>query len=563
MVNALGLLGILLVALLRAPQVENIKTISEGDCTAARLGTAIPTSAIGEPVSGVALSPPRWIAPAERVSAHCSIDGSMAPIDRSPAGRPIQFRVLLPATWSRRSAQMGGSGPNGVIPNLTGEAFQRNFVTYGSDSGHQIVPAPRGGTPNNAAAAEWYLNDEAIRNFGYMQMKKTHDAAMVLIERMYGERPAFNYYIGNSQGGREGLEVAQRYPADYDGVSASVPVVSISSILVAPVLMRIHERPMSNWVPPAKANAIRTEFVRQCDKLDGLADGIINNYMACRAIFDVSMGARNRDPWQLKRCPNNVDPNPADASANACLTNGQISTLHFVYSRYPFKTSMPHNARSFGMWLPTTDPAGGVLMVGNRVKGQEGASEDAPMLSQIGAAAVSALFMGDPAANPLEFSETAVTRRRREVSAIFDSANPDLTRFHRRQGKLIVTIGTNDNLASPGAQLDYYQAVVDKMGQATVDQFARFFVMPQAGHGLSGTNYSVDGEGKTIPTAPIPNAFNRLDVLIDWVEKKIVPGKSLTVTAGARSLPLCSYPAYPKYVSGDVAVAASYTCALK
>jgi feruloyl esterase len=243
------------------------------------------------------------------------------------------------------------------------------------------------------------------------------------------------------------------------------------------------------------------------------------------------------------------------------MTNGQISTLHFIYSRYPFKTSMPNNVKSFGMWLPTTDPAGGVLLSANRVKGQENAAGDAPMLSQVGAAGVSALFMGDPGANPLDYKENAVTRRRQEVSAILDSANPDLTRFHRRGGKLIVTIGTNDTLASPGAQLDYYQSVIDKMGQATVDQFARFFVIPQTGHGLSGANYSIDGQGKTISTAPIPNTFNRLAVLIDWVEKKVVPGKSLTVTAGTRSLPLCSYPAYPRYVSGDTTLAASYTCA--
>src|SRR5688572_12505424 len=173
----------------------------------------------------------------------------MAPVDRSPAAKPINFRVLLPATWSRRSAQMGGSGGNGVIPNLTGEAFQRAFASYGSDSGHQTAPGgPRGGAPN-PASADWYLNDEAVRNFGYMQMKKTHDAAIVLIERMYGERPAFNYYIGNSQGGREGLTVAQRYPADYDGISATVPVVSLSTLQVAPVLIRLQEKPTANWVP--------------------------------------------------------------------------------------------------------------------------------------------------------------------------------------------------------------------------------------------------------------------------------------------------------------------------
>ena len=62
--------------------------------------------------------------------------------------------------------------------------------------------------------------------------------------------------------------------------------------MLAPELIRIQEKPLANWVTPAKVNAIRGEFMRQCDALDGLADGIINNYMACRAIFDVNQGAR-------------------------------------------------------------------------------------------------------------------------------------------------------------------------------------------------------------------------------------------------------------------------------
>jgi feruloyl esterase len=163
----------------------------------------------------------------------------MAPVDRAPSAKPILFRVVLPASWNRRSAQLGGGGTNGVIPNLTGEPLQRGFAAYGSDSGHQNPPPGPRGAPPNPAAADWWFNDEAVRNFGYMQMKKTHDAAMVIVERMYGERPRFNYYIGNSQGGREALTVAQRYSADYDGILATVPVVSLSSLQLAPVRIRL------------------------------------------------------------------------------------------------------------------------------------------------------------------------------------------------------------------------------------------------------------------------------------------------------------------------------------
>src|SRR5262245_62991706 len=130
-----------------------------------------------------------------------------------------------------------------------------------------------------------------------MHLKKTHEAAMVLIERMYGERPRYNYFVGTSQGGREALTAAQRYPTDYDGIAANVPIVGFSSLMLAPEWIRIQEKPQANWVTPAKVNAIRGEFMRQCDKLDGLVDGIINNYIACRAVFDVKQDGPKRHPW--------------------------------------------------------------------------------------------------------------------------------------------------------------------------------------------------------------------------------------------------------------------------
>jgi feruloyl esterase len=385
---------------------------------------------------------------------------------------------------------------------------------------------------------------------------------MVLIERMYGERPQFNYYIGTSQGGREALTVAQRYPADYDGVAANVPIVGFSSLMLAPELIRIQEKPQANWVTPAKVNAIRGEFVRQCDGLDGLADGIVNNYMACRALFDVKQGARGRHPWSAKRCPGNADPNPADTSASACLTDGQIATLEFVYSRYAFATPLANGAKTFGMWVPNTDPSGSGLILNGRFAGQEGAPDGAPMHAHLGVLGVTGFLMKDLAANPLAYAEGGtLNQRRKDLSAMLDGTNPDLAAFQKRGGKMIVTIGTNDTLASPGAQLDYYQAVIDTMGRGTVDRFARFFVMPQTGHGLSGTNYTTDGEGRTIAAAPIPNRYDQVALLFDWVEKGVAPGMSVTVTAGERSLPLCSYPTYPKYQTGPSTAAASYTCA--
>ena len=184
------------------------------------------------------------------------------------------------------------------------------------------------------------------------------------------------------------------------------------------------------------------------------------------------------------------------------------------------------------------------------------------MHSHLGVLGVTGFLMKDLVANPLDYMEGGRwNARREELSQWLDSTNPDLSAFARRGGRMIVAIGTNDTLASPGAQLDYYQSVIDTMGRAQVDVFARLYVIPQAGHGLSGTSYTIDGDGKALTAAPIPNGWNRVNLLTAWVERAIAPGLSETVTAGQKSLPLCSYPTYPKYISGSADEAPSYRCA--
>jgi feruloyl esterase len=529
--------------------------VSATDCTAERLGTSIAPELIGEPVAAVTLTLLRWAPAAGANPAYCEVTGSMAPID--PAAPNINFRVAMPSSWAYRYAQLGGGGMNGSIPGLTGGEggpyLARGWTTAGSDSGHQFV---QGNT--------WALNDEAMKNLAYMQMKKTYDAAQVLMARLYGAKPAYKYWIGSSQGGREGLTMAKKYPSAFDGIVANVPIVSFSSLMLAPEWIRIQEKPLANWVTQAKRTAISTHVISRCDGLDGLADGIVNNYQACRALFDVNQGALGRQPWADKRCPGGIDPNPADTSANACLTDGQISTMQFVHTRYHYATPLAFNTRSFGMWVPGTDPGGSGLIVPVRYFGQEGAAANAPVHSHLGIAGVTGFLMQDLSANPLDYVEGGIYNDRRiEISEYLDATHPDLTAFSKQGGKLIVRIGTNDSLASPGAQLDFYQSLLDRMGRNAVDGFARLYVTPMGGHGLSGNNYAVNGDGVAIPSTAIPSTFDRVGAIVDWVENGVPPPKRALVTSSAKSLPLCSYPAYPRYLGGALPtnVATSYTCA--
>jgi feruloyl esterase len=120
-------------------------------------------------------------------------------VDQAATARPINFSVALPANWNGRSVQLGGGGMNGTIPGLAGQQLAQGYVTYGSDSGHQMAGFPggfgkgKGPGPGQGAAKgpagpnlndDWTLNDEAIKNLGYMQMKKT----TTLVRRRGGAR---------------------------------------------------------------------------------------------------------------------------------------------------------------------------------------------------------------------------------------------------------------------------------------------------------------------------------------------------------------------------------------
>ena len=195
-------------------------TITVEDCSAGVMGDSIEAADIGEPTSGATLTTFNW---SESPVPYCDVRGAIHPVD--PEAPPINFRVSLPATWTHRAAQYGGAGLNGSVVGTTGNITQ-GWVGLGSDSGHSFA------TPN------WTLNEESVKNFGYMQLKKTHDAAWTIIERAYGSAPVYSYFFGSSQGGREALTVAQRYPDDYDGVSARVPVVGFSTLMLEFVILR-------------------------------------------------------------------------------------------------------------------------------------------------------------------------------------------------------------------------------------------------------------------------------------------------------------------------------------
>jgi feruloyl esterase len=383
-------------------------------------------------------------------------------------------------------------------------------------------------------------NDEALRNFLYAQMKKTHDVAVALVGRLYDRPIRRSYYFGASQGGREAMMVVQRYPQDYDGVFAQVPAFPYTA-MAFDGYVRATTQAGEGWIPPAKIALIAKEVRRQCDGLDGIEDGLVSNYMACDRRFDPSITPK---PFEAVRCSDGKD------TGETCLSDAQIAAANAVHAsiRFPFPlhkgwTSMPG-------W-PT-----GSESTSNWKTLQRATEPTTPITGTL------ALFVKDPNATMLGVNLARYQKEIQAYSAMADATDPDLSAFQRRGGKLVMKVNTTDYTVSPRWSYAYYDKVVETMGQRTVDSFLRFYVGVGIFHNRNVGRNPLTNE-------LVPSFVDFIAMIDDWVEKGKAPDDTQVLTdvepvppfAIRSSLPMCRYPGYPHYRgSGDAKKAESYEC---
>jgi feruloyl esterase len=524
-------------------------------------GASIPASAIALPTSGVTITAASVVAAApERVGAtsvtralpeYCRILGSIQPVD--PAAPPIKFQLNVPSQWNQKTIQVGGGGLNGSIPaNLAAVGasgspisgayppdapypLASGYAMFGGDSGHQ--------DPGNTAT--WALNQEAWVNFGHAGLKKTHDAAFAVIQALYASRPRVSYFMGQSQGGREAMEVAQRYPEDYDGVVATSPLIGYTAHVVHKALLATVQTG-GGWIPPAKQAAIGAEVLRQCDSLDGLTDGVIGNYLGCAARFDPLKVAQ---PYAAIRCAGGAD------TGDSCVSDSQIATLNQMHAPTKFGFQLANGWTEFPGYELGRESQGAWLNITPQPSQRE-----QPALGQPGAT-VSYGIIKDPSFNLVNFSIAAFTDRIVEASALIDSTNTDLSRFFARGGRLIIKAQGSDYSSNPHTVMRWYDTLVGRFGQQDVDRHVRFYMLPNGDHG---------GGVQSLPAGTAePQYVDLIRLSTDWVEKNATPPDAPVVSAKqavppytvTATRPMCRYPAYPRYVTGDVKQAASYRCA--
>ena len=563
----------------------------------ALVGYEIPASKIGLPTTGArvtaaSVNQGQNVAPPNFVPPYCKIVGTISPVD--PKAETMQFGIDIPLDWNGSVIQMAGTG---AIPNLAelqrgfapgaplGPMFppdsefpiSQGYAVYGGDGGHKGPDAPdphavpdihthgityvyalpgsgaAGAThptgPHDPHGLDWWANEEILHNFAGDYVKKTHDVVFNILHHMYGVTPDHSMFMGESQGARAGLVAAVTTPKDYDGILAAVPVVYFTGMHVARYdRIKVQMNPGS-YVPLSKVPAISREVIRQCDALDGLSDGVINNYYACNKLFDPS---QTPHPLAALRCPNGVDTFIAD-----CLSDKQIAAVDAWHAPLHWGFAMPNGE----LYYPGI-PAGGELRPGWVALIAEPNLNQPSIYEGISDPTLEAKY-NDPEKYSLLFHDYKTLETPiRDIAKLMDVA-PELTEYMSHGGKLILYTAAIDQQASPRAVMQYYEEMEKRSGKDLVKKQVRYYVAPDVDHGSVGVSATTGIKE--------PRYADLVGALEDWVMKGRDPVDGLPMTlkeetppfTTIRSKPLCLYPEYPRYKGeGDPDKMESYACTL-
>jgi Tannase and feruloyl esterase len=359
------------------------------------------------------------------------------------------------------------------------------------------------------------------------------DEAKRLIGLFYGNDPAYSYFVGCSNGGRQALVASQRLPLEFDGIVAGDPAMSFSRLALGEVwnmqvLARIAPRDAdgrpiySRAFSDSDLQLVRSTVLHQCDGLDGLADGLINDWQGC-----------GFHPRQLQ-C--------AAGKADGCLSEGQVGVLddlmqgprthsgQHIYGPFTYDTGIASNAWR-GMRLGTSET------------GQPNSADSSLGLGQF---RYLQLTPPDPQWDPLApYDVDEMLERIRFQGGMGDGDSPFLSTFVQG-GKMIVYNGLSDQGMATPHIARWYEDMLAASGPGA-SEAVRLFPVP-------GMLHCNGGEAT--------DRFEMLDAIMAWVEQGEAPER--IIASGARmpgvTRPLCPYPKIARYTGGDPADAGSFSC---
>jgi feruloyl esterase len=570
-----------LAAMQQRGATEGAPALSDQTCAALLRATGLPnprtviTSAVRNPASAAqpAQNPQAPATPA--LPEHCEVVGKLNERTGVNGQRyAINFRLRLPTAWNGRFFFQGGGGSNGTIGNALGAlqgqqptvALALGYAVVSQDSGHDNStnndPA-RGGTTT------FGLDPQARLDFGYNSYDQVTQVSKALIKVFYGRAPEKSYFVGCSEGGREGMMLSQRFPENFDGILACAPGFRLPRAAVAEAwdsqafagaaraanLVDANNQPFLNKSFTDEDLALVARAAADaCDSLDGLADGMIQDFAGCTT----AVVAPRLEPIACR-----------GPKTDACLSPAQIVALKTVFDGTRTSTGVmvyPRWAWDIGIG----GKAGTAFNQGWRSwkLGAYGAPANSAINLTLGASALPHIFVtppvvtaaagGAPAAFSLGLTVDEAFRALanttdtyRESSWEFMRADStDLAAFKARGGKLIIAHGISDPVFSIIDTSDWWRDL-DAVNGGRASEFVRLFAVP-------GMNHCAGG--------PSTDQFDAFGALVTWVEKgsapdRIVATARTTTPWPGRTRPLCAYPKLARYTgSGSIEDAGNFVC---
>jgi feruloyl esterase len=443
------------------------------------------------------------------------------------------MEVWMPVSgWNGKFQGEGNGGFAGLIgyASLAG-GLSRGFATAGTDAGHAAGPTD----------ASWALgHPEKIIDFGYRGVHEMTLKAKAIVRAFYGKDPQHSYFGSCSDGGREALMEAQRYPEDYDGILAGAPANYWTHLLMAGAweAQALMKDPAS-YIPPSKITALGAAVNAACDQQDGVADGVINDPGACR--FDPSV--------LLCKGPD----------SDSCFTVAQVEALKKIYAG-------PKNSK--GQQLYVGRPMGGEDGPGGWKLWITGAAPGKSLQYAFTTNFFKYMVFNNPDWDFKTFNfDTDVKIDDEKQAANLNATDPNLKPFRARGGKLIIYHGWNDPAISPLNTINYYNSVLQTLGLKDSNDLLRLYLVPGMQHCGGGRGATSFGQQSSSTADPQHGIYAALE---QWVEQGIAPGpivatkyvSDLDPKQGVKfTRPLCPYPQIAKYKgSGDTNDAGNFAC---
>jgi hypothetical protein len=465
----------------------------------------------------------------KNVPAFCRVVAEAKPT----ADSNIRLEVWLPASgWNGKLQGIGNGGFAGQIDYMQlGAAVTKAYAATATNTGHE-------GTPIDST---WAMgHPERVVDFGHRGIHEMTRVAKELAHAFYGKNPQRSYFAGCSDGGREALMEAQRYPADYDGILAGAPANNWTALLSTAVSdTQALTLDKASFIPAAKIPAISAAVLKACDDLDGVRDGILNDPRQCHF-----------DPTAIQ-CK-------AGEDTDQCLTAAQSAALKKIYAGL-------HDAQEhelFPGYLPGAEngPGGWALWI-------MGPAPAKSLMAFFGLGFYANMVYEDSAWDYKTFTvESGFNAAHEKTAKALDAGDADLEPFKKRGGKLILYHGWNDPAIPALSTVRYYDQVIAKMGQGNADSFLRLYMIPGMQHCDNGPGADSFGQvGQLVFDDPQHSVDAALE---QWVEKGTEPGTIIASKYAGddrqppqMTRPLCAYPQSTKYKgSGDPNDAANFKC---